>query len=148
VKPDRVALLHERVRTFLEELKHPFEETGETFVLVYGSTRVLVRPQRWTRDHSILKVRAHVLNDVELDGNEHMFEEFNNMNDRFLFGTIFWTPKADGVGDIVIEHNLIGETLDSKEFSTALLALALTADDLDDNLQDHLGGRRAVDPRD
>ena len=136
----------ERVRRYLDGSGHAWEDRDGVFELAFGSTRVRIRAHRWTSKHTILRMRAQVLVDVGLDDNDHRFEEFNRMNDRFLFGKIFWTPTSNGRGDIVLEHNLIGETLDEEEFSAALLALAMAADDLDDRLQAHLGGDRAVEP--
>ncbi len=144
-EPPCVQALRSKTEQFLRQIASRYEVDGDRYLVRHGSTCVWVQPMLWRDESSVLRIVAVVLTGVGKSGNEGMFEDFSTMNDRLLFGKIYWTPDTEGTGAIVVEHNLLGETLDLDELKHAVVGLAITADNIDDQLQQRYGGKRWVD---
>ena len=66
---------------------------------------------------------------------------------KFLFGTVTVVDNEDGTECFVaFDHTLLADYLDPDELVQAVVAIVLTADDLDDVVHDRLGGLRYTDP--
>ena len=48
-------------------------------------------------------------------------------------------------GNLIFDHTILGNYLDSEELNVALGAVFWTADEIDDDLQQRFGGQRAID---
>ncbi|MCX8042816.1 MAG: YbjN domain-containing protein [Desulfobacterota bacterium] len=139
--------LHEKVMRFFREMDVTFEVTKEYYRVRSGSTAVIVHPLQLRENKTLLRIVAVVLSDVKKQGNEAMFEEFNETNSKTIFGKIYWEPYQEDAdtGNVFFETYLIGETMDFEEFSSVLVATAKTADEIDDKLKSTYGGKRFYD---
>jgi len=61
-------------------------------------------------------------------------------NNGYRFGRLCATEKDDGVL-ISFSHNLLGDFLDLEELRWAVGAVAVTADEIDDEIKNKFGGR-------
>ena len=93
----------------------------------------------------LLKMLAPVLRNVQ--ETPDLFRWIATEGTSYLFGNACWNPDPDrpGYGMISFDHTLLGDFLDSAELRGALGAVAVTANDLDDELQPRFGGQRFVD---
>ncbi len=73
-----------------------------------------------------------------------LFEYVATEGQGYFFGNMHYVPDGDE-GLLVFEHTLLGDYLDSDELHTALAALAITGNELDEELQQKFGGKRFVD---
>jgi len=140
--------LRNKVEGFLKEMSSSYELFDSGYKIREGSTVVFIKPIEWTDSSTILRLIAVVLTNVTKTGNEAMFEELSQLNNKFLFGKIYWNPENaenPDKGSILLEHNFIGEHLNYEQFSSGVAALALSADDIDDKLQLKYGGDRWID---
>lgn len=144
-----LATLRAKLERFLRQmLPSGFEVLGERYRIRFDSTALLLQPLEWQEDKTILRILALVLKDVPRAGNEAMFEEFSAINDRMIFGKIYWlpdSPENKEVGMVLIEHNLLGEFLDYEELEVACKACGFSAADLDEQLKTRYGGKRYID---
>ncbi len=146
--PELLAL-RQKVEKYLRHGLSRVEAHGERYLVRAGSAAVLVHPFQLAAGTTLVRLLVPALEGVAAAGNEGMFREFSRLNDELLFGKIYWAPKAtddDTVGTIYLEHVLLGEYLDAEELLSALTALALAADRIDDDLQAKYGGERWTDP--
>jgi hypothetical protein len=110
-----------------------------------GSAAVEIDFDVWARDRTMIRLRAHVLEDVEVrDSNRvDILEHLNALNQTALFGRFYLDADRS---TIVLEHELLGDDLDAVELINALYTLGLVADQTDDELQRSVGtGRRAIE---
>ena len=137
---DVVEQLREKVRGFLAEIVGA-EAVGVdaqgSFSFQCGSTQVFVRVGE---DHSrtFVTVEAPVI--IEAEPTEALYK-YVATNNRYRFGH-FKAFEHDGACSISFAHTLLGDYLDSEELKSAVAAVALIADRVDDELQDLFGGRR------
>lgn len=138
--------LKNKIEGFLREMSSSYELLKDGYKIRQGSTVVFIKPVNWTEKNTVVSLVSVVLSKVKKSGNEEMFEEFSKLNNKFLFGKIYWNPESDeNEGSILLEHNFIGETMVYEEFSAGVAALALSSDDIDDKLQMKYGGERWID---
>ncbi len=140
--------LRAKTERYLKQLVPSFEVVGDRYRITYGSSALLIHPLTWRDNMTILRLVAVVLRKVKKAGNEAMFEEFSQLNDRLLFGKIYWihdSPEVTTEGPVLIEHNFIGEYLDYEEFQHGCISLSLAADELDEQLKSRYGGLCWVD---
>ena len=143
---EELQTLHSKVQRFLREMDLEYSANKDWYRVQHQSTAIILHPLQWHDQDTILKVVAIVLLGVKKAGNEAMFEEFSRIHEEYVFGKIFWKPDDDkATGNIYLEHNLLGETLDFDQFKSAIVSLALTADELDDALKAKFGGKRFAD---
>ncbi|MBN2107169.1 MAG: hypothetical protein JW832_07050 [Deltaproteobacteria bacterium] len=144
---EELKVLNDKVMRYLREMDLNFEVRGDFYRLEKGSTAVILHPCQWGDDKTFLKVLGIVLSKVAKGGNEAMFEEFSEINNKGIIGKIYWEASSDdpNIGAIYYEHCLLGEFLDFEEFKSALLITAFASDELDDKLQAKYGGERYSD---
>jgi hypothetical protein len=140
-------VLREKIERCLKEILSGYEVRGELYAVRQGSSVTFIRPFDWREGATLVRLYSPVLEKVTKAGNERMFEEFSVLNDRFIFGKLYWTGTNEdkSIGSIYLEHMLLGEYLDADELKTALFATALTADEIDDELKAKFGGERWSD---
>lgn len=118
-------------------------EDKESFLVGHGSARVFIFFRPWGQA-VVVSVRAYVLEEVDSSGDrgQKILQRLNALNEEKFFGKLFLT---DG-GTIVLEYDLLGDELDSRELLHALATISGLADELDDVLSGELGtGVRAED---
>lgn len=141
---DKVARVRGKVQQWLaEELSSVVIGTpGENdFEFAVESTfvRVVVRP---FRDGSVIEVSSPVLFDAPIT---------TELKDHVLMTTGTWVFggfnyfEDEGGANVVFQHSILGDYVDKEEFMNSLVAVAATAEGLDDDFKERFGGRRAVD---
>jgi hypothetical protein len=76
---------------------------------------------------------------------QQLFEYVALNSSNWYFGHLGVRPDRDVPGTCYVEmnHNLLGDFMDPPEFKAALLGLAGSAEQLDDEIVARFGGRRA-----
>lgn len=107
------------------------------------STEVLVRSSEHPNGNVVVSMMAPVLGELPTDDemiNMKAHLICNSLNQNQIFGRWVYYPDE---GNIVIEHELVGEDLDPSEIIGTLASVAYSADRWDDVLQEDLGaGKR------
>jgi hypothetical protein len=92
----------------------------------------------------VVSVRAFVLEEIDVSGDreQRIYERLNDLNGESFFGKLYLQEP----GTIVLEYDLLGDELDSKELLHAVSTISGMADGLDDSLSAEFGtGVRAED---
>ncbi|MDP8223998.1 MAG: hypothetical protein P9L99_11610 [Candidatus Lernaella stagnicola] len=142
-----LANLRSKTERFMREVTKTYSVVDDRYRIQHESTALFIEPVDLGEERTILRMRAVVLAGVPRRGNDSMFEEFSVLNNRYIFGKLYWVPTEDdgSEGIIFLEHNFLGEMLDFEEFVAGVVTLSSTSDELDDKLQSKYGGRRWVD---
>ena len=127
--------LREKTVRLLEQAVREYEAVGDRYEVPYQSTRVIVHPMEWTRGRTLLRIIAPIIADV--DPGPELFERLSGLNNTTIFGKFYHRDRT-----VFIEHNLLGESVDTMEFRAALASVAHHADHLDDALQAEFGGHK------
>jgi hypothetical protein len=127
--------LREKTERMLEHAVREFERVADRYEVPYQSTRVIVHPIDWTKGRTLLRIIAPILVDVEDDTD--LFKKLSELNNTTIFGKFYMRERT-----IFIEHNLLGESVDTHEFRAALASVAHHADHLNDRLLAEFGGRK------
>lgn len=104
-----------------------------------GSAIAQVAVYPWGNDDATICTRAYVVMNVELTPD--LMRYLLTANDRMRFGAF----GVDDDGDIFFEHSIVGSTCDREELKASVMAVATTADRLDDEIVAKWGGERAMD---
>jgi T3SS (YopN, CesT) and YbjN peptide-binding chaperone 1/T3SS (YopN, CesT) and YbjN peptide-binding chaperone 3 len=133
---DQVApLVEEALRVFLgvEELER--DRDGDIPIRA-GSAMLFVR----TVDSvpPIVSIFSPVL--VGVERSPDLLEALNEINDRVMFGRVFWHG-----GNVVAMTELMALRISPEQIAFACLELGALADRLDDDLRERFGGRRLTD---
>lgn len=143
------ALVRDKVqRILVDDMELNVRLNSGGYQVPFQSTAVNIRVfEQGEGDSSrvLVKMWAPILRDVKED--PEMFRWIATEGTSYLFGNACWNPDPErpGFGMISFDHTLLGDYLDSAELRGALAALAVTANDLDDELQPRFGGLRFVD---
>lgn len=107
------------------------------------STLVRIHSEDWPDDRVVVHLSALVLGEIPEDDTEAWSKAFvicNGLNQDLIFGRWVVYPEA---GMILLEHELVGQTLDDPEILGAVATMGAMADQWDDRLLQELGvGRR------
>ena len=108
------------------------------FTVRHESTRAFVSCREWG-DKTLVVVHAPFLGDVP--PSPELFKYVATEGGLYHFGHVTaW--EQGGTCTLSFRHTLLGDYLDGPELEAALVAVAVTANDLDDELQQRFGGRR------
>jgi hypothetical protein len=114
-----------------------------TFYMTNDSAAIIVEVREWG-DETIVKVFSPMLRNVR--PTEEVFRWIATEGQSFWFAHArAYIRDEDGLCDILMEQDLLGDTLDPEELRTAVSAVAISANDLDDKLQSRFGGIRWTD---
>jgi hypothetical protein len=117
------------------------------FMIPYESTMVVCEPRNLEGDRTAVLIFALMNQMVPVT--PALFEWVATNTDNFMFGHIGMRVTEDGKhANLVFTHTLLGDYLDPEELKQAVGAIATTADELDEEIQDRFGGERWVDPAD
>ena len=127
-------------------LKNTYGEKGydkvseNLFVTRRGSTFVYIYIQESShKDEAIVLCRAAVVKGARLD--EDLMYNLLRMNNKNVFGRF----SIDEDGYVLLDHILLGSTLDEKELITSIVHVGVIADEMDDKIIEEHGGLTAVD---
>jgi hypothetical protein len=134
-------LVSAKVRDMLVERGLTVTLIGDGYQVPFDSTAVNIQitPQQ---DRTLIQMYVPVLHN--LPPSPELFEFVATDGQKFFFGSLHYVPEVDD-GLLVFEYTLLGDYLDADELYNALAALAVTGNDLDDELQKRFGGKRFVD---
>jgi hypothetical protein len=108
----------------------------------YESTRVFVNVRPLVDDSTVVNVFAFT--NVDLVPSAELYEFVALHSGDFVFGHLS-LDVTEGKGTLILRHTLLADYLDEPELNTAVRAIALTADDIDDELKAKFGGRLATE---
>jgi hypothetical protein len=132
-------LVYNKVRDMLLERGLSVQLIEGGFQVPNESTAVNIRilPQE---SRTLIQLFVPLLR--ELPASPELFEYIATEGQDYFFGTMHYVREASL---LVFEHTLLGDYLDADELHETLDALAITGNDLDEDLQKRFGGKRFVD---
>lgn len=141
---DLVRITKEKVQRYLTDLfgSVSIDRDGDFYVR-NGSTMVFISVVPGGEKYSLVRIFAPVLREVP--ESPACYKYVATANGRFVFGSLS-AREAGGKLDLMFGHALLGEYLDPEELSSALSAVAITADAIDDEIKAQFGGVRFNEP--
>lgn len=125
-----------KVRDFLE----PFEDVNfaddGSCSLVYGSAQVTVTVDVFDEDQAVVKVSADCV--AGATASPELYHAIATT--RMEIGHLRAVDEEDGTVTVQFRHGLIGEFLDAGELRMVVVAIAIIADQLDDDFAARFGG--------
>jgi hypothetical protein len=129
----------DRVRQMLARMFDGIEvDRDGDFTFRNGSARVFVSVEEAFREHTVVNVRA--ITNMQVPPSPDLFR-YIATNNQYTFGALRAVETDDGVM-VSFRHTILGDTLDPEELMTAFATVAVTADDVDDEIQQRFGGAR------
>src|SRR2546423_3749677 len=108
----------------------------------YESTRINVDVLPFGDDATVVNVYA--ITNVDLTPSPELYEFVATHSDDWVFGHIaLW--EAEGPAALAFRHTLLADYLDEPELRSAVAAVAVTADEVDDKIKAKFGGRLATE---
>jgi hypothetical protein len=134
-----VAATRDRVQRMLADLFGRIEvDRDGDFTFRHGSTRVFISVGEAFGEHTVVNVRA--ITNLRVPASPELFHYVATDN-HYTLGALRAHEGDEGVL-ISFRQTILGDTLDPDELQTAVLAVAFTADDVDDQIQQRFGGAR------
>lgn len=128
----------ERVQRYLTDLLGSIGiDSDGDFNFRHGSAQVFIRVAALGDDSTFVAVWAPTNVDVPVTPELYKYLADEN---QFRFGHMACYEK-DGAATIVFRHSLLGEFLDPEELRVAVVLVAKTADEIDDQIKAKFGGR-------
>ena len=109
--------------------------------MVIGSALTNIEVYPWRENEAVIAVFSWVVTGAETTA--ELTRDLLRRNLNMVFGGF----GIDDKGDIVFKHHIVGSSCDQNELRASVLAVAQTADSVDDELVARYGGQRAVDRR-
>ena len=141
-KNDAQKVIYEKVVGYARELWGEFarfRDDAPVFNVNYGSAFVRVAVFPWGDDDAFINARSWVICGAEIK--PELMHYLLRQNDDMRFGAY----GLDSDNDIFFEHSVVGSTLDKEELRACVMAVLMTADNKDDEIQQRWGGTRASD---
>ena len=133
----------DKIRRWLTDKLHGVEIDSEgNLDFRHGSARIRVTVEDLPGDDddTVVEVVSPVLFDVPKT--PELLEWVARSMSKYRFGTFFIVDSDDGNLNLLYRITLLGTYLDLPEFEAAYLFVAITADELDNELQEKFGGER------
>lgn len=129
----------ERVQRMLTDLFGRIEvDKDGDFTFRHGSARVFIRVSEGFTDHTVVSVEAPT--NLRVPASPELFHYLATEN-HYTFGAFRAFDGDNGVL-VLFRQSILGDTLDPDELKTTIGAVASTADDVDDEIQNRFGGDR------
>lgn len=138
-----VNTVRSRVQGMLTQIGNVTLDSDGDYSFGNGSTRVFIRVTELDA-FSIVNVYAPVLRAVVLTPD--VYKYVAEVSDSYTFGHVVLRTDEDGAGSLYFVHRVLADYLDLEELQRSVLAVASTADELDDQLMARFGGKRFIDP--
>lgn len=117
----------------------PFEtrDDGRGYRLIFDSAAVFIGFSPW-RDGTVITLSSPILQDIdpESPGAAAALNRVNRLNNNSFF-----TKFVFDDGALIVEYDLLADRLQAGELMNALSVVATSAEVLDDELVDELGGK-------
>lgn len=136
--------IHEKVGCYLAEIGVPFESfAGEVpgYVVQSGSASASVLVLPAGESECIVGVVCTVVRGANV-GDPALLEFLLRQNDSLLIAEL----GIDASGDIMIHHTLVGSGCTRSSLHGSLVNVLSAADNLDDQIVERWGGKRALEP--
>lgn len=133
---------YEKIKPWIKEIFGDFAlmpDDRPIFLVNVGSAVAHAAVHPWGDDDATICTRAYVVMGVEMT--PELMRYLLDKNDAMRFGAF----GLDDDGDIFFEHTILGPTCDREELKCSIMAVATTADRLDDEIVARWGGSRAMD---
>ena len=133
---------YEKVVAYMKEIFGDAVSVAEEVPMISvmtGSAMAFVSVTPMREDEAVVATRAVVVSGAEITPELAIF--LLRANASMGFGAFGIWPG----GDIVLEHNLLGTTLEKNELRVSILTVAGVADEFDDEIVSRWGGERALD---
>lgn len=132
-----------KVSEWLNEMFHSVEHTdsGGFFVPHFGSTALFIGiDDVFDGRHTRVRIDAPILLDVPVNG--ELLQYIGYRSNDFLFGSfVLIREDQQQLGILAFRQTLLGDALDKIELEAACHVVAITADNVDNDLQLRFGGR-------
>ncbi len=136
-EPEAVVELRGLVEGKLSEMLEGYAIDGRgSYVFNFESAHVFVVPAWLPDERTVLRVFAVTNLDVPVTARLTSYLLAKNLD--FVLGS--FALDADK-GAVWFNHNLLGQYLDPDELEATVVAVAQTANELDDEIKDRFGGR-------
>jgi len=133
---DAVAETALKVRQMLSSFDDVDKHDDGTCSLRYGSAQVVVSVNVFDEDQAVVKVRAKCVTGATLS--PELYRHVATFSAEL--GHVRVVEDDDGTATILFSHSLLGEFLNPAELRMTVVALALLADTMDDELATTYGG--------
>jgi hypothetical protein len=141
IETEAVEVLRSKVENYLRQrqLSYEVKPNGSLWIR-QGSTVVVVSPSQWG-ERTLVKLAAPIALNIRQVTPE-LTRFLAEKNYQLLFGKFSLDTENNAVW---YEHVLLGDFLDAEELFVALVAIALTADEHDEQVAEMAGGQRIAD---
>ena len=137
---EAVTLTKEKVQRYLTDLlgSVSMDRDGDFFVR-NGSAQVFLRVIPFGEKNTIVRIWAPTNHDVPESAELYHYIATSS---RFYFGALVASPTPQNTANIAFSYSLLGEFLDPDELRSAVSAVAVSADTIDDEIKEKFGGMR------
>jgi len=108
-----------------------------------GSARTFVRVREQERSdessRTLVDISAPVL--FGASPTPELWEYVALNADNWIFGHLWAAKDDEGTVTLILSHRLLGDFLDPEELKSAVAGLAISAEEVDDELAQRFGGR-------
>jgi hypothetical protein len=142
--PANLAAMRQQVQRILARQVGSIQVTAdEEFSFPYESTRIFVRVDPFGENGTTVSVYA--ITNADIPPSPELFHYVATEGSSWTFGHLGAGEAEDGTVTTTFRQTLLGEYLDPLELRAAVVAVATTADDLDDQIKERFGGKRMAD---
>lgn len=125
-----------KVQKYLTDaFNHVELDSGGGFGIRHESTRVFIRIRDFG-DNAVVNVFAPVV--LGAPRSDALAKEV--ATSHYIFGHLTIEDDDEGGKNVLFSHRLLGDFLDPEELEEAVRAIAITANDLDDDFAARFGG--------
>jgi hypothetical protein len=134
--PDALAETTRKVNEYLSSFDDVEQDDEGNASVPWGSARVFITVETFDQDEAVVKACATVV-----QGAKPTPELFHHVaTHQSEVGHLAAVEEPDGTATITFSHSLLGEFLNPAELRLTIVAVAHTADQLDDALAAQFGG--------
>lgn len=138
-----VLVVKDKVQRYLADFLGTASMDGDgDFFVNNGSSVTFIRVSEWHDDIALIKVWSILLRNVPLT--PELFRWVAVEGQEYFFGHARVVVNDDGTGRVQFEHVLLGDYIDAEELRAAVVGIAGSSDDLDDELQAKFGGEKFI----
>ena len=136
-EPAKVVELRELIETKLADILEAYGVDGKgSYIFGLDTARIFVVPA-WLKDERTV-VRVFAITNLDVPITSQLTAYLLEKNLDFVLGSFALDADA---GAVWFNHNLLGEYLAPDELEATLVAVAQTANQLDDEIKERFGGR-------
>jgi Putative bacterial sensory transduction regulator len=137
---EAITLTKEKVQRYLADMLGTvsIDRDGDFFVR-NGSAQVFLRIAPLGEKNTMVRVWAPTNHNVPESPDLYRYLATNT---RYYFGALTAQPNDNNTATVVFSYSLLGEFLDPDELRSAVTAVAVAADALDDEIKSKFGGTR------